>query len=277
MSPDVAIKEADRERIQLIKDTVAKGVTDLELQLFLHACRRTGLDPLMKQIYAVKRWSTRERRELMTIQTGIDGYRLIADRTGKYAGSDDPVFEVTATGKLPTKATATVYKLVEGQRCAFTSSARWEEYVQRNQKGETTDMWVRMPFLMLGKCAEALALRKAFPAELSGIYTTEEMMQAENVHSPLLDASPPQQEEASVPVPAGAPPPAATTLTPVQWMEAIEDLVDDPNRNDILKVVLAEFKVRSCAELPAQHRLDLLKRVVTLCHQQRIPWTPPHA
>ena len=169
----LTIHELDREKVDLIKQTVAKGATDLELELFLHACQRTGLDPLMKQIYAIKRWSQADGREVMSFQTGIDGLRLIADRTGKYAGSSDAIFE-EKDGK-PILAQVTVLKIIEGEKCAFTASARYEEYVQKNRQMQPTSMWAKMPYLMLAKCAEAQALRKAFPMELSGLYTNEEM------------------------------------------------------------------------------------------------------
>ncbi len=159
-----------REKVDLIKRTVAKGATDDELQLFLHQCERTGLDPLARQIYFRKQKS--KNGDQMTIITGIDGYRLTADRTGKYGGNDDPVFDDEDS---PRKATVTVYKIIGGLRCPFTSSARWDQYYPGDTQGF---MWRKMPHLMLGKCAEALALRKAFPAELSGIYTQEEMEQA---------------------------------------------------------------------------------------------------
>lgn len=173
MSNEVAVMNLDREKIELIKQTVAKGATDIELELFLHACKRTGLDPLMKQIYAIKRWSTTDQREVMSFQTGIDGLRLIADRTGKYAGSSDAIFE-EQNGK-PIMAQVTVLKIIEGEKCAFTASARFEEYVQKNRQMQPTSMWAKMPYLMLAKCAEAQALRKAFPMELSSVYTNEEM------------------------------------------------------------------------------------------------------
>lgn len=133
--------------------------------MFLHVAKKSGLDPFANQIYFVK------RKGKATIQTGIDGYRLSASRSGEYGGSDDPVFE-EKDGK-PVKATVTIYRFVKGEKCAFTASARWDEY-----KPENAFMWNKMPFTMLGKCAEALALRKAFPQELSGIYTKEEMDQA---------------------------------------------------------------------------------------------------
>lgn len=170
----------NREQIELIKTTVARGCTDDELRLFLYVARRTGLDPLLRQIHAVKRWDRNLRREVMTIQTGIDGYRLTAQRTGQCAGSDDPVYAEQEGSRYPIKAAVTVYRLVAGQPRPYSASARWDEYVQLTKEGQVFPMWDKMPFLMLGKCAEALALRKAFPAELSGIYTHEEMMQASN-------------------------------------------------------------------------------------------------
>lgn len=187
MSTAVARADYDRDKIELIKQTVAKGATDLELQLFFHACQRTGLDPLMKQIYAIKRWSSQDRREVMSFQCGIDGYRLIADRTGQYAGSSDAIYDGEADGQPPDMAQVTVLKIVNGEKCAFTASARWDEYCQKTKDGEPTAMWKKMPYLMLAKCAEALALRKAFPAELSGVYTHEEMMQADVETVPSIE------------------------------------------------------------------------------------------
>lgn len=167
------------EQVELIKAAVAKEATDEELKLFLYTAQRTGLDPLTKQIHLVKRKAKQPDgsfKSTMTIQTGIDGYRAIAERTGQLAGIDDPVYD-TEEAAAPNKATVTVYKMINNQRCPFTASARWKEYYP----GETHGfMWMKMPYLMLGKCAEALALRKAFPNDLSGVYTNEEMNQADS-------------------------------------------------------------------------------------------------
>lgn len=160
-------------KLDLIKRTVAVGATADELAMFFHQAKKTGLDPLARQIYFVKRDGKG------TIQTGIDGYRLVADRTGKYAGNEDPVFEEPQGALNPSKATVTVWKIVEGVRCPFTASARWSQYYPGEKQGWA---WRKMPHLMLGKCAEALALRKAFPAELSGVYTHEEMEQSGGNH-----------------------------------------------------------------------------------------------
>lgn len=165
--------EWTREQIELIKTTVAKNTTDDQLKLFLYTCKRTGLDPLAKQIHCVVRPT--KNGPVMSIMTAIDGYRLTADRSGKYAGNDDPIYD---NEEKPTKATVTVYKIVAGTRCSFTATARWEQYYPGEAQGF---MWRKMPHLMLGKCAEALALRKAFPVELSGVYTVEEMAQAGDI------------------------------------------------------------------------------------------------
>lgn len=171
----------DDEKIELIKRTVAKGATDDELALFLHQAQKTGLDPLAKQIYFQK-YNTKNG-PVMAIITGIDGYRLVADRTNRYAGSSDAEYGETKSDKYydtkfyyPTWARVTVRKFVKGVVCEFSASASWYEYYPGDKKGA---MWRKMPRVMLAKCAEALALRKAFPADLSGVYTRDEMDQAD--------------------------------------------------------------------------------------------------
>ena len=167
---------------------------------FLYVANKTGLDPFVKQIYAVYRWNAIAQREVMTIQTGIDGMRLVAQRTGTYAGQDDVIFDPSDEGApTPRKASVTVYKMMNSTRVAFTASARWSEYAQHTKEGKPMGLWERMPYLMLGKCAESLALRKAFPNELSGIYTTEEMAQARNAEKviPTNEVTTPASESSS--------------------------------------------------------------------------------
>lgn len=189
MSNELTISMPE-DRVALITRTVAKGATKDELALFLHVCERTGLDPLLKQIYAVKRWDSREQRQVMAIQTGIDGYRLIADRTGCYAPGKEPTFTYFEPGDSTSTllaATAYVMKLTkDGTWHEVAASARYDEYVQRGKDGKPAKFWAAMPHVMLAKVAEALALRRAFPAELSGLYTHEEMQQASTEDPPIL-------------------------------------------------------------------------------------------
>lgn len=169
-------------QLTTIINTVARGASITELSLFLYVAKKTGLDPFTKQIHFVLRKVKNKDgsySDVGTIQTGIDGYRAIAERSGQLAGIDDVVYDSEA-GKYPKKASVTVYKMMNGIRVPFTATARWDEYCQVNFKtNKPNGLWGKMPYLMLGKCAEALALRKAFPNDLSGLYTNEEMNQAD--------------------------------------------------------------------------------------------------
>lgn len=180
------------EQTQLLRDTIANGTTPQEFQLFTEVCRASGLNPFQRQIYPVMRWDSKAKKEKMVIQTGIDGYRLIAARTGAHLGTSDAEFGPTNKDGYPEWARVTARRLVHGHVAEFPATARWGEYVQMGKEGVTM-MWKRMPHTMLAKCAEALALRKAFPAELSGVYTAEEMAQADNVE-PLKEVATVQQE-----------------------------------------------------------------------------------
>jgi phage recombination protein Bet len=156
------------EQINLIKSQIAKDATADELKLFLYQCQRTGLDPLTRQIYFVKRGGR------MTIQTSIDGFRVIAERSGLYAGQDEPQFTYTESGEL-LKCAVTVFKFSPtGQRYpAGTGVAFYKEYYPNPMNLQKS-----LAHTMIAKVAEALALRKAFPQDLSGLYTSDEMHQA---------------------------------------------------------------------------------------------------
>lgn len=167
------------DELELIRKTIAKDATPEELKLFLYDCARQGVHPLDKLIHFTKRG--REGR--YTPITSIDFMRIRAADSGECIGSDDATFAGTPM-TASFEAHVTVYRLVQGQRAPFTATARWTEY-----KPDQDFMWKRMPHLMLAKCAEALALRKAFPKQLHGLYVKEEMEQAENTPRAALSKS----------------------------------------------------------------------------------------
>ena len=132
---------------------LAPDLTDGELQLFALVASRSAPDLFARQIYATKRSGK------MVIQTGIDGDRSIAARTGEYDGQDEPVFGPDCACSLPAHpewATVAVYR--KGMGRAVKATAFWHEYVPQQDF-----MWKRMPHVMIAKVAEALALRKCFP------------------------------------------------------------------------------------------------------------------
>lgn len=177
-------------QLDVVRNTIAKDATPAELQLYLYDCARQGVHPLDRLLHFTKRSGR------YTPVTSIDLMRARAAETGDHAGTDNPYFEGTPETDDFT-ATVTVYRLVQGQRCAWSATARWAEYKPSGgDSGNGDRMWKKMPYLMLGKCAEALALRKAFPRQLSGVYTPEEMAQSER---------PAQQSQASYNPPADTP------------------------------------------------------------------------
>lgn len=173
------------EQRDLIKRTVFQGSSDDELSLYLHDCQRQGVHPLDRLIHPTIRTYKGQRK--YTAITSIDLMRSRAGDTGDHAGTDDVVYGPDDERGHPAQATVTVYRVVAGQRVPFTATARWAEY---KPDPPSDMMWNRMPRLMLGKVAEALALRKAFPRVLSGLYAQEEMDQADNRAPVRRDPSP---------------------------------------------------------------------------------------
>lgn len=177
--------------ITALRQTLAPTLTDAELELFALIAKRKGLDPFSGQIVAVKRNSNRGPR--VSFQTGIDGHRSIAERTREYLGSDLPEFgPACGCGQPPAYhpewATVTVHRLhPSGRVIDQPARAKWHEFVPSD-----AFMWGDKPEVMLGKCAEAQALRKAFPWVLGDLYIPEEMArdigEADATAGPVLSA-----------------------------------------------------------------------------------------
>ena len=176
-----------KEQLELIKSHIAPEATNEELQLFLYTAKRSGLDPLARQIYCIHRsvkLPNGQYGKKMTVQTSIDGFRVIAERSGLYGGQGEPIFEYNPEGEL-VSCKVSVYKFKGDVRYeAAVGVAFFSEYAQTDRSGNLTGLWASKKRIMLQKVAEALALRKAFAQDLSGLYTSEEMPPAEDTVSP---------------------------------------------------------------------------------------------
>lgn len=172
-----------RDQLDLLKRTYAAGTTDDEFALFMNTSHRLGLDPFARQVYAIKRGGK------LTIQVGIDGFRAVAERTGDLDGQDGPYWcgddgiwvDAWLHEDAPQAAKIHIYR--KGCARPFTGVATLRSYTQG-----TNGLWKTMPDVLLAKCAESLALRKAFPSSLAGVYTADEMAQADSKHGGVIDA-----------------------------------------------------------------------------------------
>jgi len=228
------------DQLALIRNLIAKDATPDELKLYLFDCERQGVHPLDKLIHFTKRSGK------YTPITSIDFMRIRAAATGECAGIDDAVF--TGTPKTDDfAATVTVYRLVQGQRYAFTATARWSEY-----KPPSNDfMWQRMPHTMLGKCAEALALRKAFSQPLAGLYAKEELDQAID-HSAELTPRPVTDGQVGTTDKLTYQPPSP--ITPAQQRRLFTIATKAGwDKETMRRVLIAKFDVDSTAAITRDH------------------------
>lgn len=212
---------------------------DADLAVFLHQAQRTGLDPFARQIYMIGRWDNRSGKNKYTIQTGIDGFRIVADRRPEYGGQvgpewcgEDGVWRDVWTARTP-PAAARVGVIRRGWERPIYATALFREYAGYTGKGDLTKMWSEKGTLMIAKCAEALALRKAFPQDLSGIYTSEEMTQANSGNDARVVIDQPAAE------------PAAPA---VDWDAEIAKVADDADALRAMWKTAPSFEVRKKIE-----------------------------
>lgn len=198
-----------------LKNSLYPGATDASVDMVLAYCSAAALDPMTKPVHivpmSVKKPGTRDQYEWRdVVMPGIELYRTKAHRTGEYAGQDEAVFGPTVEAKLggkdvryPEWCRVRVYRLVDGKPVAFSATAYWlETYATASRDSEAPNaMWKKRPFGQIEKCAEALALRKAFP-EAVGAQPTAEEMEGRHVidgEATVVSDRPALQQQAELP------------------------------------------------------------------------------
>lgn len=286
MADAIVVATVPQDKLILLRDTYAKGSTPQEFELFVAVCNRLRLDPFARQIYAVKRYDAALKREVMQAQVSIDGMRLTAERTGQYAGQAAPQWcgpdgqwvDVWLSDEPPRASRVAVYR--RDFQHPMTAVALFDEYAQYKSGGELTRFWSTMPANQLAKCAEALALRKAFPNELSGVYTVDEMAQADSEPAPKLPPSgnPPAANDnaqakppLSPPVPrfhaawsstqwAGKPLEGAPHNVLAEYLEALDRVLADNRRRKLhAELKLARTQAEAVYDRLVVKQLDALQ------------------
>jgi phage recombination protein Bet len=258
MTAAIEISQPDKlaitsEHKDLARKTIAKDLTDAEFSLYLYECNRQGIHPLDRMLIPIKRNDTEAGEKRLTFITTIDLFRSRAADSGDYAGNEDPSFEYLEGAVNPQAATSIVWKMVQGQKCPFTATARWKEYYPGDKQGF---MWRNKPHVMLGKCAEALALRKAFPKQLAGLFVAEELERPDDAE--------PEREPVKPTVKKGKPEPQTVDAEFDQRPRPQQDgIISEPQRkrlfaiqgsvgmpDSVLKKWLGEKGVTSRALIP---------------------------
>lgn len=163
----VTIDFSKKDVIATLKQTVAQGLTDPEFAIFAEHCKSTGLNPFKKEVWAIKAGGR------LQVMTGINGFMTIANSHPQYDGMEVGLIDeageykpMTFTGKF-VGAWAKVHR--KDRKFPAEAAAMLKEY----KKG--TPIWTQMERVMIAKCAKSVAIREAFPQELNGLYTQEEM------------------------------------------------------------------------------------------------------
>ncbi len=236
----------DSTKKQIIKDSLAPGISDGELALFEAYCTAKGLDPFAGQIHAVMRYDGQTQRKKMTIQIGIDGFRALAEETGEYDGTTLPIYydkDGTAYPELWLKDTPPFACKVGVRRKGFSAIqwnvGRYSAYVQTTKDGAANSMWQKRGPEQLAKCVESGAFRAAFPQRLGGMYTTEEMAQAENT-VPYVDGTATHISEETTPAIHDAP--VTASHAQQQGATAQRVLMDIPTETPPQRPPLSPFE-----------------------------------
>lgn len=240
---DEMLKELGWTKIkyELIKNNYFKNIPDNDLMVFAEICRHTKLDPFLKQIYPVMRAGK------LCVQTSIDGYRTIAERTGRYA----PGRETTYVHENNSIVCATAYvkkQTADGTWHEVSATAYFSEYTAGGS------FWAKMPHVMIAKCAEALALRKAFPAELSALYSEEEMQQADakNSHE-KINSQEIQLERCDVEIIQSEPKSKKITEEQVKEIEKLLDQTSETYKKGFFNLMQQHYGSTNICDIPENY------------------------
>lgn len=199
------------DQVDVVRNAICVGATDHELEFFLATCRRVDLDPFARQIWFVKRrqktedaWGNEQWVDVGRPETGIDGYRTIAERTGEYGGQgplewcgeDGKWTQVWLSKEPPRAARAMIYR--KSWTTPIVNVALYDEFCPKYKNDKVPAMWRKMPANQLAKCAEAGGFRRAFPRDLSGLVTDTEMEHVDagaNYSAPPIATKPAAQLE----------------------------------------------------------------------------------
>ncbi len=245
VDPDIAASIAIYEKLVPLKQALGvEQLTDQELHLFALVARHTGLDPFTRQIYAIKRAGR------VTHQTGIDGYRAAAERTGQYAGSDEAEFEACTCGQDPKDhpllARVVVHRILASGTVDQVGVARWHELYPG--AGDVGAMWRKMPHNQLAKCAEANGLRKAFPRVFGSVYIADEVqagpiVEGEARELPPAEARPTARDRIAARRAAKERPQAAASEADGDWLgEGTAGNLGDVDVEDAADELIADME-----------------------------------
>lgn len=249
---DLSVRFTEAQQ-KVILDTCCGGAPAHEARALIAIAEARGLNPILGECYFVKRWDAESKSFKWAVQAAIDSLRIKAEQTGLYAGQDEPEYEYDKEGFV-VLARVRVWRK-DWPRPAV-GVARWTEYVQTTKEGNPTKFWRQMPHNQLAKCAEALALRKAFPAVLAKLYTSEEMGQADNDIQPALQSVP--QMEAPRQAPALPP-----SQVDAKVFESLCVRVDEAETASALNAIASYSAKAHKAGRIADSHFEALKRAVT--------------
>lgn len=181
-----ALQMNESELIKVLQSSMYPGAAIESIKMVIGYCKATGLDPMMKPVHIVPMWDNKEKRMRDVIMPGVGLYRTQAARSG-CAGVTEPEFGPDVTEKVggqeityPKWCRVTASRRLDtGEIVQFTAREFWmENYAVKGGQEKSiapNAMWTKRPYGQIGKCAEAQALRKAFPESTGGQPTAEEM------------------------------------------------------------------------------------------------------